>query len=94
MAWQEEAEGQVRVTSSPHHCGQRRRRRRRKKRRTLQHVDVIELQALQAELDRVKDVLPALAILVHVAGVVGGLGTPQTLSRFTADGEMELSVVA
>ena len=45
-------------------------------RRTLQHVDVIELQAFQAELDRVKDVFPALAILVHVAGVVGGLGAP------------------
>jgi hypothetical protein len=44
--------------------------------RTLQHVDVIELKAFQAELDRVKDVLPAQAILIHIAGVVGGLGTP------------------
>jgi len=52
------------------------------------------LQAFQAKLDRVKDVLPALAILVHVAGVVGGLGAPQALPRFTADGEVELLIVA
>jgi len=48
------------------------------------------LQALQAKLYRVEDVLPALAILVHVAGVVGRLGTPKDLPRILADGEVEL----
>jgi hypothetical protein len=41
------------------------------KRRTLQDVDVVKLQALQAVLDRVKDVLPAQTVLVDIAKVVG-----------------------
>ena len=60
--------------------------------RTLQQVDVVELQAFQAGLHRVEDVLPALAILVHVAKVVGRLGTPEALPRIAADGEVELLI--
>ncbi len=62
----------------------------KKLRRTLQQVDVVELQAFQAELHRVEDVLPALAILVHVATVVGRFGTPEALPRIAPDGEVEL----
>jgi hypothetical protein len=56
----------------------------------LQQVDVIELQAFQAKLHRVEDVLPALAILVHVTGVVGRLGTPKQLPAIPADREVKL----
>jgi hypothetical protein len=52
----------------------------------------VELQAFQAGLHRVEDVLPALAILVHVAKVVGRLGTPEALPRIAADGEVELLI--
>ena len=68
------------------------KRIKRKRQRTLQHVDIIELQAFQALLHRVEDVLPALAILVHVAKVVGRLGTPEALPRIAADGEVELLI--
>ena len=64
----------------------------KKLRRTLQQVNVVELQAFQAELHRVEDVLPALAILVHVATVVGRFGTPEALPRIAADGEVELLI--
>ena len=46
------------------------RKEKKNLQRTLQHVDIIELQAFQALLYRIKDVLPALAILVHVAEFV------------------------
>jgi hypothetical protein len=57
---------------------------------TLQHVDVVELQAFQAELDRVKDVLPALAVLVDIATVVAVLATPKALRRVTRYSKMKL----
>lgn len=41
------------------------------KQRTLQDVDVVELQALQAFLDRVKYVLPGQTMLVNIAKFVG-----------------------
>jgi glycine/D-amino acid oxidase-like deaminating enzyme len=61
---------------------------RMKRKRTLQHVDIIELQAFQALLHRVKDVLPALATLVHVAEAVGILRTPEEFPRITAKSEV------
>jgi hypothetical protein len=47
--------------------------------RTLEQVDVVELQTLQAELDRVKDVLPALTILVDIATGITVFSTPKAL---------------
>lgn len=41
------------------------------KRQTLQDVDVVKLQAPQAFLDRVKDVLPVQTMLVNIAKFVG-----------------------
>jgi hypothetical protein len=61
---------------------------RQKIRRTLQQVDIIELQALQALLYRVEDVLPALAILVYVAEAVGVRGAPKALPRLAANREV------
>ena len=66
----------------------KRNKNKRKRQRTLQHVDIIELQAFQAFLHRIKDVLPALAILVHVAEAVGILRTPQELPRIIANREV------
>ena|SRR6266566_4886967 len=63
-------------------------KKERKRQRTLQHVDIIELQAFQALLHRIKDVLPALAILVHVADAVRILRTPKEFSRFTTNREV------
>jgi hypothetical protein len=67
---------------------QSKRIKQRKRQRTLQHVDIIELQAFQAFLHRIKDVLPALAILVHVAEAVGILRTPQKFPRIIANREV------
>jgi hypothetical protein len=63
-----------------------------KRQRTLQHVDIIELQAFQALLHRIKDVFPALAILVHVAEAVGILRTPKEFPGITANREVKLGV--
>jgi hypothetical protein len=41
------------------------------KRRTLQDVDVVKLQALQALLDRVKNMLPIQTTLVDIAEFIG-----------------------
>ena len=51
---------------------------------------MIELQASQAVLHRVVDVLPALAILVHEAEAIGIRGTPKALPRLGANGEVQL----
>ena len=64
------------------------KRIKREQQLTLQHVNIIELQAFQALLHRIKDVLPALAILVHVAEAVGILSTPKEFPRFTAKREV------
>jgi hypothetical protein len=61
-------------TSVPGHDANK-RIKKEKGQLTLQHVDIIELQAFQALLHRIKDVLPALAILVHVTKAVGILRT-------------------
>ena len=57
---------------------------------TLQHVDIIELQAAKAVLHRIIDVLPALAILVHKAEAVGIRGAPKALPRLAANREVQL----
>jgi hypothetical protein len=54
----------------------------------LQDVDIVELQAIQAVLHRVKDVLPALAILVHVAEAVGVRGAPKAFFGLAANREV------
>ena len=37
---------------------------------TLEHIDIVELEALEARLDAVKDVLAAQAVLVDALGRV------------------------
>ena len=64
--------------------------RSKRMRRTLQHVDIIELQAAQAVLHRIIDMLPALAVLVHEAEAVGIRGTPKALPGLAANREVQL----
>lgn len=54
----------------------------------MEDVDIVELQAIQAVLHRVKDVLPAMAILVHVAEAVGILGAPKAFPGLAANREV------
>jgi hypothetical protein len=61
------------------------------KRRTLQDVDIVKLQTLQAVLDRVKDVLPAQTVLVDIAKVVGIFGgSTQAFLRRTGNNTVDL----
>ena len=64
---------------------------REMERRTLQDVDVVKLQVLQAVLDRVKDVFPAQTVLVDIAKVVGIFGRlPDPFRRQTGNNTVEL----
>lgn len=60
------------------------------KRRTLQDVNVVELQALQAFLHRVKDVLPGQTMLVNIAKFVGISDMRNLFPRRTGNGIVDL----
>jgi hypothetical protein len=61
------------------------------KRRTLEDIDVVKLQALQAFLDRVKDVLPVQTMLVNIAKFVGISDMRNLFPRRTGHSIVDLS---